>query len=362
MTEFEVSLPGLKETKSELDGIYGKLVYCKSRLDFCSTQLNNCIESSSLPGIKKSIKNSSKSLENQILHLRKMSNGLKQIYLTYLNTETAITGAAPEASVNEKPMSFFEKLLAGEPISGAIASKDFGGAGSLFGIGASGIIGGSFLSGKVESESFFGIEYKDENIKKIGIFGSVTGSGSILEGHASGQYGVAGGNANVDLIGGEAKGEIGATLFSDGKLSPSLRAELEGKAHVLHGKADGQIGNDEFNGHGEAEGSVLGAEGTAKAGLGVITYKDEKGVEHTALGTEAEFKAEAYIAKGEISGGFNLFGVKFDVGAEGTYGSAVAKAGGKISTGGVEGSLGLGLGLGAGVKFSIDWSGFKLPW
>ena len=121
-------------------------------------------------------------------------------------------------------------------------------------------------------------------------------------------------------------------------------------------------GNDTFNEHSEAKGEVLGGEAKAEAGVGVITVKNSDGKEVTAIGAKAEAGAEAYVAKGEISRGFTIFGVNIDVGVEGKAAAVGAKAGGSITTGGIQGEIGASLGLGVGINFSIDWSGFRLPW
>jgi hypothetical protein len=129
---------------------------------------------------------------------------------------------------------------------------------------------------------------------------------------------------------------------------------------VAKGEENLEIGNDDFNAHEKATGELLGAKAEVSAGIGKVSYKDDNGNITTGLGVTGKVGAEAYVAQGKISGGFTVFGIKIDLGAEGKAGGAGVHAGGAITTGGVNGSIGAGLGLGAGLSINIDWSDFKL--
>ena len=182
----------------------------------------------------------------------------------------------------------------------------------------------------------------------LGIEGEVSGEIDILrkEDKISGKYGEASNELKIGKIG--AKGAIGATLFKNGKFDPSLKAEAKAEAVGVEDKVKGRLGSKDNNVHAEAKGQVGYAGAEAKASI------SKKGI-------EAKAGAEAYVAKGEVKGGFNLFGIKVDIGVEGKALGAGASAefkGGKSST---SGSIDLGLGLGAGVKWDVDWSGFKPP-
>lgn len=97
---------------------------------------------------------------------------------------------------------------------------------------------------------------------------------------------------------------------------------------------------------GKAKGELL----TAEAEAGVTVSKD---------GIGAKAGAEAYLAKGEIEGGFEFFGVEVNVKAEGGAGGASAKIGGEVSDDGVSAEIGAGIGIGAGLEVEIDWSELK---
>ena len=197
----------------------------------------------------------------------------------------------------------------------------------------------------------------DKEKGEIGAAVEGKASGSLVRGSISGKAGLASGSGGIQIGTGAVKGEAGATLFKDGKLSPEVKVKASAEVAAVHGEAKGQIGNDDYNVHAGADGSLFKAKAEAGAGAGKITYKDESGNTKTGYGVEASAGAEAYVAEGKVSGGFTLGGVKFNVSLSGKAGGAGVKAGGRVTTGGASGEIGAGLGLGASVKLDIDWSG-----
>ena len=222
------------------------------------------------------------------------------------------------------------------------------------GVGAAAAAGLYNISGELKPE----MEWKvSEGEAKIGVSAGL--DASLVSANVEGNVGYLSAGAEVNVGHAAGTGAIGATLFTGGVLTPALYAGVEGKASAVDGKVSAQFGTDDFNRHAEAKGALLTAEGKAGFQAGVIT--DENG--DKKYGVKTEVGAEAYLAKGEVTGGFTLFGIKIDGTIEGKAGGAGVKAGGEVSTGAVEGELGLGLGLGVGVKFKVDFSGFKLwPW
>ncbi len=162
-------------------------------------------------------------------------------------------------------------------------------------------------------------------------------------GEASLNSGVINNSVQGQLLTGAVTGKVSATLFKDGRLDPSLEAKVSAGGNVVSGKIDQTVGSDDFNYHAGAKGELLTAE--AKAGISIS--KD---------GVEASAGAEAYVAKGEVSGGFTLFGIRFDASLEGKAGGGGLKAGGSVGKDSVSGELGAGLGFGGGIKIKIDWS------
>lgn len=364
MPEFDVNIRGLNANKAKIKTLGGKAVFSKASLDSVAAGLQGCISPSGYAGIKKSLDDASESLKNQIEHLGKLSSGIKQAADTYLKTENAILGTLAEAKYQkpESAKSVWDRILSGETVSGALLGGELSGSVGLFGTVASGSIGGSVLGYEVGGKTVFGVKKKDGKIDSVGISAEGSAKGYVAKGHANAKIGDYEASIEGTVLSAEATGAIGASLYKDGKLSPQIVAEAGIKGSVLSGKAEMKHGNDTFNEHSEAKGEVLGGEAKAEAGVGVITVKNSDGKEVTAIGAKAEAGAEAYVAKGEISRGFTIFGVNIDVGVEGKAAAVGAKAGGSITTGGIQGEIGASLGLGVGINFSIDWSGFRLPW
>lgn len=255
--------------------------------------------------------------------------------------------------------STFEQVLKDDwKMEGAVLSGAVTGSGEFLGVNASGTVSGELLGGSVttKSKATWDLQEKDADIEK-----SITAEGHLAKGSLAGNYGILGGKIEGAVGTVSATGSIGVSLFKDGKLSPALEASLKAKAAVAEGEAEVKLGNDEFNGHVSADGTVLGAEAEISGGVGMITYTDEAtGKTKTEFGARGKAGAEAYVAEGSISGGFTVFGIKIDVGVSGKAGGAGVSAEGRVTTGGVSGEIGAGLGLGLGLKLSIDWSNFSL--
>ena len=209
---------------------------------------------------------------------------------------------------------------------------------------------GAFLTGKADA----GYEASLKN----GIGAHFNAEGSIAEAGGSFKIGDYSYDGKIKVGTGSVKGKVGATLFKGGKLSPSIEAELKAKVAAVEGEVNQKLGNDDFNMHAHADGTLLGAEAEASCKVGEIVYKDSHGVEHKEYGASAKVGAEAYVAKGRVSNGFTILGVNFDVGVEGKFMDASAYAGGEVTSSHASGKVGLGLGLGLGLDFSVDWSGF----
>lgn len=255
--------------------------------------------------------------------------------------------------------STFKQILKDDwKIEGAVLSGSATASGEFLGVNTSGTAEGELIGGSISTKSKAKWDFKD---KDAGFEKSITAEGHLAKGSLEGNYGILGGKVEGTVGTVSATGSIGASLYKDGKFSPALEAELKAKAAVAEGEAEISVGNDEFNGHVNASGTVLGAEAELGGGAGMITYKDETtGKTKTELGVQGKAGAEAYLAEGQISGGFTLFGIEIDVGVSGKAGGAGVSAEGRVTTGGVSGEIGAGLGLGLGLEISIDWSDFSL--
>ncbi len=268
-------------------------------------------------------------------------------------------GYSQSSGTSNESETILQKLLHGG-LSGALISGGLSTTGSVLGVNAAGSLTGELLGGSIKTK-----RKAEWDLKKgeAGITGEISAEGHLAKGTASGNIGWFKGvvNATVGSVG--ATGKVGATLFKDGKISPAVVAKAEAKASAVKGDATVSFGNDDYNAHAKAEGSLATARAEAGIEAGKITYKDKTtGQSKTEYGIKASAGAEAYLAEGKVSGGFTICGIKIDAGLSGKAGGAGVKASGQITTGGVSGEIGAGLGLGAGIKISIDWTGFKWPW
>lgn len=255
--------------------------------------------------------------------------------------------------------SAFKQVLKDDwKIEGAVLGGSATGTGEFLGVSASGTTEGELIGGSVttKSKANWDLQEKDAGIEK-----NIKAEGHLAKGSLEGNYGILGGKVEGTVGTVSTTGTIGVSLYKDGKISPALEAELKAKASVAEGEVEVKLGNDEFNGHVNADGTVLGAEAEISGGVGMITYEDETtGKTKSEFGAQGKAGAEAYLAEGSISGGFTIFGVEIDVGVSGKAGGAGVSAEGRVTTGGVSGEIGAGLGLGLGIKLSIDWSDFSL--
>lgn len=231
-------------------------------------------------------------------------------------------------------------------------------SGKILGLDSKGSASLNFLNH--DREKHGGAKYKtgeDGTIASVEY--SIKDKASVIKGEVKGNIGRLGGDASVELLTAACTGAVGATIYKDGKFAPSVYARAKVEAAAAKGEANVKYGSDQFDVHAKAEGTALGADAEAKAGLGLITYKDSSGNMTTAVGVEGKVGAEAYVAQGSIKGGFKVFGIDVDVKATGTAAGVGVSAGGSITTNGVHGKIGGALGLGAGLEVSIDWSKFK---
>lgn len=271
----------------------------------------------------------------------------------------ASTGAAASAKSKQSDESIFKRILKDDwKIEGAVLAGSKTVSGSILGFDSTGTAEGDLVGGsiKTKSQAKWKLEKGEAGIEK-----SIEAEGHLAKGKLKGNIGLLGGEVSGTVGSVGATGKVGATLFKDGKFSPTLDAKLKAEAAAVKGSAEGKIGTDEHNAHIKGSGTLLGAEAEASGSVGKITYKDETtGQTKTEIGAKGKVGAEAYLAQGKVSGGFTIFGINIDAGIQGKAGGAGVTAEGKVTTGGVSGKIGAGLGLGAGLEISIDWSNFSL--
>lgn len=348
MGEVEVKLDKIKVNISAL----GK---CAKLLEGQKNELEKVSSDSSLSGpsaelIQKSLQQASSGIESVKSQTNGLKDALSDIYDQYQTTEKEVVGKG----ISRVTYSFHD----GNAYAGVSADyedgnihlgADAGASYALWGASVSnaGRFGETNASMSLLSAMGEAGAYVDVGDGKIDIGANANVSGAVLKGNASisGRYGEA--SADAELFAAAASVGAGATLqFQNGRLTGNAEVSASASAQVAHGSARGKAGNDSFNVHGNAEGSVLGAGANANAGVSLNA--------DGSVTASAGAGAEAFLAKGEVSAGFTFFGIKVDIGAEGGIG-VQAKAEGEVSTSGV----GLNLGLGpVGGKVKIDWSDF----
>lgn len=246
-----------------------------------------------------------------------------------------------------------DKLWEGTLISG-------GGmiVGTLFGYNASASGEYSILHGEVDSFSKAKMDIYNGDINAAAGFKA---DGHVLGGSTEQTIGDLHNTLEGKVLTGSVSGSVEASLMKDGQLAPSLQAKLKAEGSVLHGEDTMRYGSEENNLHLHGEGDVLHGEAEGSIGIGKLTHVNQDGTVNTAYGAEAKVSAEGYALSGEVSGGFTLFGIKFDATLEGNAFGAGVEAGASLTTNSASGKIGAGLIFGAGVEFSVDWSDFKMP-
>ena len=255
-----------------------------------------------------------------------------------------------------------DKKIKGSVLGGSASSE---GESSL-GVSTSGSASGDLFSGELDGNFHIGTTVKYDKDKKLKdatlVDVSVSGKGNVATGKLAGSYGYLHGDAEASA--GAVSGKLGAnvTLYEDGKLRPHIEAGGKVTADAAKGSASATVGTDEYDVHVKADGELGHAEAKGQFRAGIIEKEDANGNKTTERGVGMEFGAEAYLAKGTLSGGVNVMGVKVDLSVEGKVGGAGATADAQVASGGLSAGLGLGALLGLGVNVTVDWSGFKWPW
>lgn len=396
MSEFAVNTDRLRTEADRLRALSNKMSSIEARL--ASVRISSALRASSAATLNLRIRDSKNAADNHASNLSKLSAALDSVANLYDRTERDLSDpkTAQEADNGGFPgipditdifpniprfiglvywpalLMVGPHLVLGGSGTGAesggfldedgnwsLLSGERSGSGSFLGIPCAGEVGYSLIG--IETDTTAEAKW---NLDKGEAGAELGGEASfhLAKGEASGNIGILGGKVDGSVGNAAVSGNVHLTVMKDGKFSPSLGAEAKGSANVAQGSAEGYLGNEDYNAHAKAKGSVLGAEAKAGVEVGKITYTDEKtGETVSAYGAEAEVGAEAYLAEGKVSGGVTIMGIDIDIGVSGKAGGAGVEAGGRVTTNGVSGEIGAGLGLGAGVEISIDWSDFDPP-
>lgn len=351
MSEFSIQMGNMRGEVDNLSDIV-------SRLNNSREDINRIISTITISGeagmmIKKSLKDVLDNLDDTKQRSLKMASGLSNIINRYETAENTITGAETKSqkiikgSINNKAagINILDDGEGGKEIS-AFAETSLA-AGNVF---VSGSYGTLSLNGKVLSagtsvstKTHWGNGDYSASIK-------AGGSASLAEGDISADMKYGKISASGSLLSAKTETEFGAGItFKSGLISGEVKGSFSADVAVGKVKTEGTLGTDQINIYGKTEGSVIGA-GTKVEGE--VSFKSSG-----EFCIKGETGAEAYLAKGEVEGGFSLFGVKIKASGDAMLG-VQAKAGGKLTE--TEASAKLGFGPFGG-KVTIDWSDFELP-
>lgn len=331
MSDFSVDTEAVKKQGDVFSTIISSLGGYSGQVSGIAAQL--CISGGGAAGLRSSLQKVVDNLEKEKEGVQSLKSCLEGSAFLYSLAEKSIMGFAMSGGENSSLANSVGASAAATAASGSVANKD----GTAQ---ANGSFGSASASARAEAHAEDG---------DYGANASANAEVSVLKGEASasGAYGEA--TASGSVLSANAEVSAGANLhIKDGIAYGEATASAAVMAAVASAKIDGQYGTEKNNVHAQAEGSVLEAAAEAKTGITV----NENGTSTIT----AKAGAEAYLAKGEVSGGFSLFGVKVDLGIEGGIG-VEAKAGGEVSTSGIELEVGLGP---IGGTVGIDWSDFSL--
>ena len=319
MSEFRIEQEQVKTVVNTFEGVAKTII--NARIQMANVQRMLLTMNESFKEVSDCLENMGTCLQQQAEDAATMQGTLRVISRKYGFTEMQIIGIVNLMKDDKFKVSGAWKQgeKAGEladgtkyNVNGSLLSGDAGV--KIDGMGVEAYANGHGASGEATLES----EYAKTTV-----------SGSVANAEASVKVGM-GMDAGADEDGSSSYMVIGA--------------EASAAVNAAEGSVSTQLGTDDYNVHGEVSGSVVGADASASAGVYV-----EDG--NTVASAKAE--AEAYWAKGEVTQGFSIGGIKVDFTLEGMLG-VQAEVGGSASLGGVSGDVGLGP---IGLKVKIDWSG-----
>lgn len=378
MAEISVNTGSMKIQENNLQNIINRLGNIESELDNVNNKIAIYLSSAAYWNIKQKISQTSGRISQNKQLVQSLKTVLGNSRELYQNTEEksadyfakgsnvnwSQTGGFTEwiksknsngvtTTINVKTWStgfeeYWNKLIKDGEAKDALYEAAIGTSGAgLFGIGYSSkdTIKLLDVSTKLENKSKwskkdgdFAVDYK--------VSGEI--KGGMLK-HEE-QYGIFSSETELDAFKASGSAGIFCALFDKGKFTPGIGVEGEIGGSVLSGKQKYKAGTDDVNVSLTATGSALSAEAKGSAKAGMIKRNGSY-----VFGVEAKGEAGAYLAKGEIKGGFEVFGVKFGTKIKGSIGAG-AEGEIKTSADGLKIGAGLSAILGAGLELEIDWS------
>ena len=325
------------EIKKAINKKQSKMMYHADKIGHMSSALNEAADL--YKSTETSLYNAVRPAKSIFLEFIKFGTGLLPISINSLSSIRNMSGILNESGV----------------ISASVTAN-----GTIGGVATNVLLNGKISSLDTDLKTKYGIKVDDSgNVTYLGAEVDASATYALASGEVAGSIGLLKGSIKGSVGNAGVQGTAGASLYKDGKLSPSIYAKASAKVSALEGSVSTSFGTDDENVFVKANGEVLSAKAYAEGSAGVITTTDENGVVNKSYGVQGKAGAEAYVAQGSVSGGFTVFGVKISGTVTGKAGGAGVSAGGSATTSGVSGEIGAGLGLGIGFKLNVDWSGFN---
>lgn len=357
MAEFKVKFEGLNQNSEEFEAFAKELKEISSQVFLIKNNLS-FQNVSALSNIQRRLDDAGNEVAGEFKALEQMAASLEEIRKKYLLCEFELLNGETDGL---KRMWDFLKENFGEGFAilqktvmdlknflmNHFSDDDFSFANAyihrkIFGTDFTFDSKGRILDFSSDSKNKFSMTNDS-----MGYFTSGSIGLSLLRHKMGVSFGNLGLKTDVKVGNVSAGGKIGVALFDNGKLAPQLKAEVEAGVKAAEGEVELSYRNNYLKGKGE----LLGAKAEAKAGAGVITVEDN-GVKKQAFGIQAKAGAEAYMARGEVTGGYKIFGLDISAKIGGKAGAIGAKAGGSISTKGF--SFGASLSLLLGLDFELS--------
>lgn len=382
MAEIEVDTGRMKRQESNLQTIMNRLEKSMSQLEHINRKITQYLDSRAYQNIQRKIFQVSGRIGQNRQAVQSLKTALVGCCTLYKNAEEKVIGYFGRSSrvdwSQTGGITDWTKAvdIGGWEVSASQKSwstgwsdfwNDFFHDGKAqdalyqWGVGISGSILGANVASKITAKILdFSLEHNTESEwdikdRKAQLYHQLKAELTVGKIEAKNQIGILETDTEIDVLTGAATGKVYGALFDDnGVFAPGVGIAGEIGGSILAGKHEVQMGSDDVNAHVAASGDLVTGELKGKVQIGRV--KTENGSYTTGVDIGGE--AGAYLAKGEVKGGFELFGIEIDASLEGKLGFG-ANASAKATSDNAEVGIGASLLGGAGVKLKVDWSGLK---
>ncbi len=377
MAEISVDAGKMKTQESHLQNIINSLARAEVELNNVNNKISRYLESQAYQNVRRKIsqtggyivrnKESTQLLKITLANSRelyqKTEASISEYFVKGSNVNWSQTGGVTEwvkskseggtvTTINVKTWSsswneYWDKMKKDREAKDALYEVAIGTSGSIFGVNFSSkdTVKVLDVSTKSDIKSNWNIKEGDFGTN-IEISGDVKGTSLKSEK----QFGIFSSETEIEAMAVTASGGICCALFDDKKFVPGVGVKGKVGGSVLSGKQKYKVGTDDVNAQVTAKGSLLSADAEGKVIVGAVNNGKKY-----EFGVEAKGEAGAYLAKGEVKGDFEIFGIKIGASAEGKIGAGI-EGSAKLTSSGAKIGAGAAVLIGGGVELEIDWS------